>query len=191
MSTKPVASLKSVWPTAGNLQAKSFICGYCGEKVASEKGWEDHSVRRTTVRICPGCSEPSILGPEGQFPGPPFGQHVASLPTDIERLYTEARRCTTVGAYTAAVITARKVLMHLAVEQGAKPGATFKQYVEHLEAKGFVPPNGKPWVDRIRDRGNDANHEIVLMGETEAREVLRFLEMLLKFIYEYPALVTA
>lgn len=77
--------------------------------------------------------------------------------------------------------------MHIAVDQGADPGKNFIQYVEYLSAAGYVPPNGKEWVDEIRTRSNEANHEIVLMSESDAIQLLDFVEMLLKFIYEFPS----
>ena len=49
-----------------------------------------------------------------------------------------------------------------------------------------MPPNGKKWVDAIRKKGNEANHEIQLMGERDARNIVRFSEMLLRFVYEMP-----
>lgn len=76
--------------------------------------------------------------------------------------------------------------MNLGVAQGAKAGESFIAYVEYLANKGFVPPNGKAWVDHIRKKGNEANHEIVLMGKDDAEELIAFIEMLLKFIYEFP-----
>jgi hypothetical protein len=76
--------------------------------------------------------------------------------------------------------------MNLAVAQGATPGDTFIAYVEHIAQKGFVPPNGRAWIDHIRTKGNEANHEIVLMKPEDAEELVSFLEMLLKFIYEFP-----
>jgi hypothetical protein len=54
-----------------------------------------------------------------------------------------------------------------------------------------VPPNGKGWVDHIRKKGNEATHEIVLMKKDDALELISFAEMLLKFIYEFPAQVPA
>lgn len=62
-------------------------------------------------------------------------------------------------------------------------------YVEYLATKGYVPPHGHGWVDHIRKKGNEANHDIVLMTEADARDLLGFAEMLLKFIYEVPARV--
>jgi hypothetical protein len=52
-----------------------------------------------------------------------------------------------------------------------------------------VPPNGRGWVDHIRTKGNEANHEIVLMSAEDALELISFSEMLLKFIYEFPSRV--
>jgi hypothetical protein len=76
--------------------------------------------------------------------------------------------------------------MSIAVAEGAEPGKTFISYVEFLAKKGYVPPNGQGWVDHIRTKGNEANHEIVLMSSDDAADLISFSEMLLKFIYEFP-----
>ena len=83
----------------------------------------------------------------------------------------------------------RKLLMNIAVQKGAEKNLTFAAYVNFLEAKGYVPPDGKEWVEVIRKKGNEANHEIELMSGTDARNLIRFSEMLLRFIYEMPALI--
>ena len=79
--------------------------------------------------------------------------------------------------------------MHIAVEKKAKPGESFISYVEFLANAGYVPPDGKPWVDHIRKKSNEANHEILLMKSEDANELLIFAEMLLKFVYEFPSRV--
>ena len=76
--------------------------------------------------------------------------------------------------------------MHIAVAQKAAVGKNFVEYVEYLADQGYVPPNGRGWVDHIRTRGNEANHEIQLMAKSDAEELISFAEMLLKFIYEFP-----
>jgi hypothetical protein len=48
-------------------------------------------------------------------------------------------------------------------------------------------PGAKDWVDHIRDKGNAANYEIVIMDRDTAEELIKFVEMLLKVIYEFPA----
>ena len=80
--------------------------------------------------------------------------------------------------------------MHIAVEKGAPEGMKFIQYVEYLSNENYVPPDGKGWVDYIRQKSNEANHEIVLMTEEEATDLINFSEMLLRFVYEFPSKVT-
>lgn len=41
--------------------------------------------------------------------------------------------------------------------------------------------------DHIRDKGNDANHEITLMERKDAEQLIKFSEMLMRTMYEYPA----
>jgi hypothetical protein len=79
--------------------------------------------------------------------------------------------------------------MNIAVAQGAKSGESFLFYVDHLANAGYVPLNGKVWVDHIRRKGNEATHEIQLMTSVDADELISFSEMLLKFIFEFPAKV--
>ena len=104
-------------------------------------------------------------------------------------MYNEARDCTGAGAYTACVLSCRKLLMHIAVEQGAETNKNFVYYIDYLESNNFLPPNGKTWVDHIRQKGNEANHEIKMMDINDAKDILTFIEMLLKFIYEYPSMI--
>ena len=81
------------------------------------------------------------------------------------------------------------MLMNISVEQGAKQGLKFIEYVEYLANNGFIPPNGRAWVDHIRRKGNEATHEIALMTRADAEELMAFIEMLLKFVYEFPSRV--
>jgi hypothetical protein len=51
------------------------------------------------------------------------------------------------------------MLMHIAVEKSAKEGLSFFEYVNFLSNEGYVPPNGKHWVDHIRKKGNDTESD--------------------------------
>jgi hypothetical protein len=77
--------------------------------------------------------------------------------------------------------------MHIAVEKGAPAGKSFVEYVDDLAANHYIPPGGEGWVDHIRKKGNEANHEIKIMSPDDAHDLIQFSEMLLKFIYEFPA----
>lgn len=83
----------------------------------------------------------------------------------------------------------RKLLMNISVSEGAKEGASFGQYVTYLEENNYIPPNGKKWVDSIRKLGNEANHKIEFKTPKEAERILKFTEMLLRFIYEMPGIM--
>ncbi|MEO0797369.1 MAG: DUF4145 domain-containing protein [Verrucomicrobiota bacterium] len=140
------------------------------------------------IAICHRCAFPTFLGVNGeQVPGARYGNDVAHITDEkIEQLYQEARDATGSGSYTLAVLACRKLLMHIAVSKGAKKGESFAQYVDYLSENNFVPPGAKPWVDHIRKKGNQANHEIVLMEREEAEDLITFIHMLLTVIFELP-----
>ena len=139
-----------------------------------------------SVKICPVCNRPTFLEGERQYPGVTAGQPVDHLPPEIAAIYAEARNSLAASAPTAAVLTLRKLLMNVAVQEGAPGNQPFLAYVDYLAEAGYIPPNGRGWVDHIRKKGNEATHEIALMNPTEAMELLSFAEMLLKFVYEFP-----
>lgn len=178
------------WVNRVNLGPRNYRCGWCDRDVGSRDGYYPQAVPgAASIVICPSCNRPSYFEGQLQTPGPLPGRAVAKLPNGVGSLYTEARRAIATGAFTAAVLAFRKLLMHLAVAEGAAEGLSFMQYVEYLDAKGFVPPKGKGWVDHIRTKGNEANHEIVLMTKEDAERLCTFTEMLLRFMYEFPNLV--
>jgi hypothetical protein len=177
------------WQGLNNIETKQFRCGHCGYNVANDKGYfpNNHHLRR--IYICPNCDKPTFFDESARHPGVAPGNEVQHLPLELEQLYREARNCCSVSAFTASVLASRKLLMNIAVQQGAKEGLKFIEYVEYLAANGFIPPNGKGWVDHIRKKGNEATHEIALMSQPDSEELISFSEMLLKFIYEFPSRV--
>jgi DNA-directed RNA polymerase subunit RPC12/RpoP len=184
------------WNGKNGLPSLAYKCGYCGNKVSSVNGYKaglhhDGSGQQiAAIYICPHCGGPTFRDTDGNhLPGVPFGSSVSHVPEELEKIYDEARRCTSNSSFTAAVLLARKILMHIGVDQGAEEGKSFLHYINYLAEKGFVPPNGKHWVDHIRKKGNEANHEIVIMNKQDANDLILFIEMLLKFIYEFPNMV--
>ncbi len=173
------------WKNTLQLRSRSFTCGHCGHKVGSASGY--YSAANQSIYICPHCTHPSYWG-DGmeQNPGVAPGRPVAHLPADIKGLYEEARTCAGAGSFTGAVLLCRKLLMNIGVQEGAEEGRSFVYYIDFLADKGFIPPNGRAWVDHIRKKGNEATHEISLMTGVDASELVTFTEMLLKFIYEFP-----
>jgi uncharacterized protein DUF4145 len=141
------------------------------------------------IYICSFCGEPTYLGSQGTEanPGCLPGEAIEALPEDVERLYEEARRCLASGAPTAAAMACRKILMNSAVSPGAEENQPFAHYVNWMDENGYIPPNGKAWVDQIRGAGNAANHEIPHIETDLATRVFSFTAGLLRFAYEFPA----
>jgi len=124
-----------------------------------------------------------------RLPGAVFGSPVHSLPDDVNGIYEEARNCMAISAYTAAAHLLRKLLMNIAVSKGAATGEHFVSYIEFLNSKGYIPPDGKEWVDHIRKMGNEAAHEIRTITKDTAQTLITFSQMLLTFVYDFPARV--
>ena len=182
------------WANIIALPSKSYICGNCGNSLASAKGFSasspSHGRIVANIYICHFCFRPTYFDEEGnQILGSPYGSKVNNLPSEVETLYNEARNCTSCSAYTASVLCSRKLLMNIAVSKKAAEGLKFIEYVEYLSNQHFIPPDGKDWVDHIRTKGNEATHEISIMKKEDAEELITFIEMLLKFIYEFPATI--
>jgi Domain of unknown function (DUF4145) len=177
------------WRNTGSIEPHGYTCGYCGHGVGPDSGYfANNPGGGHHIYLCSYCRRPTYIEPNGtQFPGVAYGTEVGHLPDGVRRLYNEARNSMSVNAFTAAVMTCRKVLMNVAVSEGAKPSKNFAAYVKWLSDEGYVPAKGKSWVNRIREKGNEANHEIPDINRTDAEDVLSFTEMLLKVNYEMPA----
>jgi uncharacterized protein DUF4145 len=177
------------WPDEKGVPTEKWTCAYCNNLVASSAGWQREigGVGTYFIRLCSHCKGPTFFLPTGEhFPSSMPGSPVPNLPGELGTLYDEARASAAGGANTAAVLVCRKILMNVAVQEGAPEGKTFVEYVEFLDNKGFVPPRAKGWVDYIRKKGNEANHEIALMTEEDAIGLIALVEKLLRDIYDFP-----
>ncbi|MGW0184130.1 DUF4145 domain-containing protein [Nocardia sp. NPDC003345] len=120
---------------------------------------------------------------------------VHSLPETDGSVWEEARSCLAVGAFTAAVMICRKLLMHVAVAHGlaAKDdrgrGPTFAAALDHLQEEGVITKPMRPWINRVKEVGNEANHELTPVSEKEALDVANFTHQLLRLAYEIPAMI--
>ena len=182
------------WHYTTDLKSLRWRCGYCGRSVGGNVGYrrEESCDESKAVYICPYCENPTAFvagefGGYGQYPAPVMGEDVEHVPQIVRNLYDEARRCVQYTAHTSAVLSLRKLLMNVAVNLGAPENQGFRAYVDYLNEEGYIPPNGKCWVEALKDKGNEAAHEIAPMSKEDAIMLLDFAEMLLKFVYEFPA----
>jgi hypothetical protein len=183
------------WINAQPMEARKFTCGYCGVIVGADKGyWRQEpptplgqptpAVNR--IYVSPHCNKPSVFLGDMQVPGAAFGSIVEHLPPDVEMLYSETRNCITVSAYTASALACRKLLMNVAVAVGAPENDNFQNYVKYLADNGYVPPSARSWIDHIRNKGNEATHEIPQTDPNDAEDLITFMEMILRLVFEFP-----
>jgi hypothetical protein len=172
------------WTGLTDIPTKAYTCSYCGLDVATHLGWDG---KGAWIVVCHNCLHPTYFTEEGdQIPGLSPGRDIPNLPPSVGNAYGEARDALAAGAPTASVLMSRKLLMTIAVAEGADEGKSFVEYVDYLDSKNYVPPKGKVWVDHIRKKGNEATHEIPQATPADAAELITFLEMILLFIYDFP-----
>ena len=174
------------WASVLQIKKREFACGYCGNNVAADKGYK-HCTDDAWIYLCVGCGAPTYFHGQRQFPQAAPVSGIAGAPDDIRDLFDEARRAHGARAHTAAVLVCRKILMHVAVEHKADPDKPFASYVEYLEEHHFIPVTAKPWVDYVRTRSNEANHEITVMTKEDSAGLLELTHTLLGLVYELPS----
>ena len=182
------------WYNTRFIKSASFKCGYCGSDISSNVGYHtsngDHGDENGVgyIYICHKCTKPTFINYNKQTPGASYGKQFIKEIFDeddiIFELYNETRNNMSVNAFTSVGLCCRKLLMHIAVNCGAKTNLSFIEYVDYLDTNGYIPVNAKKWVDIIRDKGNEATHEIKLLNQEEAKTLLSFIEILITMIYE-------
>ena len=166
---------------------ESISCGHCGETVSAAVVASIEGTHGANIKWmqCPKCHDGSVRTLDGSvYPGALFGPSIDGLPTDVEAAYQEAQACMIVNAFTATEGMCRKLLMHVAVDKGAKEGATFASYIDHLVAEGYVTPPMKEWVKLIKDHGNEAQHRLAMPSRERAEGTVLFTAQLLRMVYE-------
>jgi hypothetical protein len=178
--------LRVQWLNQVQLPAHAFRCGYCSREVASNQGFQLHSVSHRRAYVCPNCDCPSYFDREQQTPKAVLGAPIGHLPSDIESLLKEARDCVAAGANTAAVLLARKMLMHIAVAQGASEGERSFSTSSTWRLRAGYLRTGSIGSISFGRRATSRTMKLVVMTAVDATEILSFLEILLIFVYDFP-----
>ena len=170
-----------------------FCCPYCDVTVSTicdtiiynvETGYKKYKIYK-----CPECSMPTTIGADKEIIPPsrflPF-EDIQHLPHLIEKMYCESRKCFSNKCYYSTVMVARTLVMYIAVNLGAESNLKFIEYIDYLEAEGYIAKHSRTWVNKIRLIGNQYVHEIEEATEVDANKVMIFIEQLLKNVYELP-----
>jgi len=121
-----------------------------------------------------------------QFPLPTEFRTKENWPPDIGRLYGEASLAYSAGAFTAAGMVARKVLMACACHEGDTDNKTFAQYVDYILTNLLPIPKAKSSIDAIRNIGNEANHKLEFLTQDAAKRAIQIVTYMLDALYTLP-----
>lgn len=141
---------------------------------------------------CVTCRKGLVVNSGVVSPGATEVGAVVGLVPEVEAAWQEVRSTIGVGATTSAVMMCRKILFHVAVDNGLPAkndkdrAPTFVEVVKHLDDARLVTPLMLPWLNHIKDVGNEANHELGTISHSSALEVAKFTEQLLVTVYEMP-----
>ena len=168
-------------------------CGWCGKDVhAKIVSLMQVSLKSTSVVYCP-CGELTLVTKDNatfkvleQHPISRGFISKKNWPKGIAKLYDEASICFSNGAYTACAMMCRKTLMGIACNHGELDGLSFAAYVTIITDKILVMPKAKATVDKIRDIGNEANHDIDFIDHARAEKSMQILTYIANAIYDMP-----
>src|SRR6476660_7040889 len=116
-----------------------MFAGNCGQGVLGEVVGGKYVVASSCALQCPLCGEISARSKQGVVCPPPTDrQPVQHLPLDVDSAWREAVDAFNAGAFTAAEIMCRKILMHVAVDVAKSPeGQNFVQYIKRPRQQGI------------------------------------------------------
>lgn len=178
------------WEHISKVKSNQFICWNCNHKIASENAyWSSYGYDKkvqSLIFICPNCNAPIIIDDERkQVLLPLPGKEIKKLPKNIKNVYDEVRKCMQSNSFTGAVMLMRKIIMNIAVHEGADKNKSFAEYIDYLCDNGIVHKKSKNKADSVRELGNNANHEIENRTQEEAQNCFEFIELLLMANYEF------
>lgn len=175
------------WRNPETFDSLSFVCWNCNEGVAPDKGYKtNNNNSKKKIYICHHCKAPNVFDTNGKailssLPG----REIKKLPENIKNVYEEVRKCMQSNCFTGAVMLMRKIIMNIAVHEGAKENLKFFQYVDYLCDNGIVHKKSKDKANSVKKLGNDANHKTEERTQEEARNCFEFIELLLMANYEF------
>src|SRR5262249_13826583 len=144
--------------------------------------------------LCPYCGEGSVRARNSGiiYPAQRPGLTLNHLPAAVVRAWEEARAAFSVGAYAAAELMCRKILMYVAVgKRLAKAGQPFVSCMNALQAAGYITTGLEEVAEQMRDRGNVANHDLRASSEQESHVTLMITQHLMEALYELPGIAAS
>lgn len=178
------------WSGIDKIESTPYICPFCKKEVASQYGYyfridSHHFDFNRKIVICPHCNNPTYFNYSDRYPGETHGPDVKKLSVVVQNAYNEARVCFSNNSFTACAMMCRKIIMNVSVGEGAKEGESFISYIDFIKNNNLIGKKSNYRLDKIRQSGNDANHQIREISKEEARELLDITSFLLITLFEH------
>lgn len=179
--------------SAAQLKDLPYTCGGCGSKVRGRviaDGNPGNSNDLVTWCYCV-CGQPTsfkmVNGVVDQYPRALEFTVRTDWPSELQDLFKESALAFTGTAYTASAMVSRKILMLIAAKEGSQDISNFGKCVDFITNSVLTYPKAKPAIDVIRQIGNEANHQVQFVNETDSRRSLKIVELVLTAVYSLPA----
>lgn len=183
----------------------SYECSYCLVTVSPYKVWIAKNSFKSAYDIpysissylyfCNHCGRPTFkdgLQNNELFPKKIYGKKI-ELPErykEIKEAFEELRKCISVNAFTAAVMMGRKILTIITYNY-PETSNEIKKKIESGQIKFFecvvelkkiyaLPAINHHLFDKIKNLGNDANHQLEQRSEKDAKEIYEAIELIMK-----------
>jgi hypothetical protein len=174
----------------------NFLCGACGKSTSGRVICDviranDNALVSWCSCSCEKCEPTVLVEKDGavilQLPAAREFHAEPDWPADLARLYEEASATFSAGAFTAASMACRKVLMACACDKGAAEGGGFSGYVDYITNTVLTYAAAQSAIEKIKDIGNEANHKVAFVNRADAERSMRIVTYMLKAIYSFPA----
>jgi len=117
------------------------------------------------------------------------GKEFPDVPETIAAAGSEAYQCLSIGAYRAAIATARAVVEATAKDKGITKG-NLDAKIDQMAKDGVIGADTAQAAHAVRLWGNDAAHGDLALSrvdEDDAREVVALMDDVLSRAYQLPA----
>ena len=98
----------------------TYTCAHCNVMTSGLVAARYSHGHTVIWLICTSCGHGSVYNNGILYPSSKFGPAIDGLQEEVLKAYEEARICFSVNAFTASELICRKILMHVAVDKGAK-----------------------------------------------------------------------
>jgi hypothetical protein len=174
---------------------KDYLCGACskpnnGRVICDLIRTSDEALVLWCVCSCEKREPTIIMEKDGMATQMPLAREFhaePSWPSDLARLYEEGVASYCAGAFTAASMVCRKVLMSFACQEGSTEGKHFTEYVDYIIDNLIPIPKAKPAIAAIKKIGNDANHKLQFVTQDDAKRSLQITTFMLHAVYTLSA----